>query len=148
MTIIVTKDPTQLVRMAITTDTGPRGSGIGIYLDPSDEFPWLDQPRSVLPLGSVTGLLSIVFAPALVVLILIGIGQAIFVRTSFLRRNVVFWGALGIVVFHAAASTLAEYAENMRFRAEIDPLLLLLGVISLFAIASSQRQARVTTELE
>ncbi len=148
MTIIVSQDPMQLVRMAITTDTGPRGSGIGIYLDPSDEFPWLDQTRSVLPLGSVTGLLSIVFAPALVVLILLGIGQAIFVRTSFLRRNVVYWGALGIVVFHAAASTLAEYAENMRFRAEIDPLLLLLGVISLYSIASSSREARVSTEQE
>ena len=148
MTIIVRSDPSQLVRMAITTDTGPRGSGIGIYLDPSDEFPWLDQPRSVLPLGSVTGLLSIVFAPALVVLILLGIGQALLVRTSFLRHNVVYWGALGIVVFHAAASTLVEYGENMRFRAEIDPLLLLLGVISLFAIASSSREARVPTELE
>jgi hypothetical protein len=148
MTVIVTKDPLQLVRMAITTDTGPRGSGIGIYLDPSDEFPWLDQPRSVLPLGSVTGLLSIVFAPALVVLVLLGIGQSIFVRTSFLRKNVVYWGALGIVVFHAAASTLAEYAENMRFRAEIDPLLLLLGVISLYSIASSSREARVSTEPE
>jgi len=148
MTIIVTKDPLQLVRMAITTDTGPRGSGIGIYLDPSDEFPWLDQTRSVLPLGSITGLLSIVFAPALVVLILIGIGQSIFVRTSFLRRNVVYWGALGIVIFHAAASTLAEYAENMRFRAEIDPLLLLLGVISLYAIASSSTESRVLTEPE
>jgi hypothetical protein len=146
MTIIVSKDPMQLVRMAITTDTGPRGSGIGIYLDPSDEFPWLDQPRSILPLGSVTGLLSIVFAPALVVLILLGIGQSIFVRASFLRRNVVYWGALGIVAFHAVASTLAEYAENMRFRAEIDPLLLLLGVISLYAIASSSREARVSTE--
>jgi hypothetical protein len=146
MTIIVTKDPLQLVRMAITTDTGPRGSGIGIYLDPSDEFPWLDQPRSVLPLGSVTGLLSIVFAPALVVLILMGIVQSIFVRTTFLRRNVVYWGALGIVVFHAAASTLAEYAENMRFRAEIDPLLLLLGVISLYSIASSSRENRTVTE--
>jgi hypothetical protein len=148
MTIIVSKDPMQLVRMAITTDTGPRGSGIGIYLDPSDEFPWLDQTRSVLPLGSVTGLLSIVFAPALAVLIMLGIGQAILVRTSFLRRNVVYWGALGIVVFHAAASTLAEYAENMRFRAEIDPLLLLLGVISLYSIASSSREARVSTEQE
>jgi hypothetical protein len=148
MTIIVTKDPMQLVRMAITTDTGPRGSGIGIYLDPSDEFPWLDQTRSVLPLGSLTGLLSIVFAPALVVLILIGIGQAILVRTSFLRRNIVYWGALGIVVFHATASTLAEYAENMRFRAEIDPLLLLLGVISLFAIASSSRKSSTSCESE
>jgi len=148
MTIIVTKDPLQLVRMAITTDTGPRGSGIGIYLDPSDEFPWLDQPRSVLPLGSVTGLLSIVFAPALVVLILMGIVQSILVRTSFIRRNVVYWGALGIVVFHAAASTLAEYAENMRFRAEIDPVLLLLGVLSLYSIAGSSREARIHTEQE
>jgi len=148
MTIIVKKDPMQLVRMAITTDTGPRGSGIGIYLDPSDEFPWLDQTRSVLPLGSITGLLSIVFAPALVVLSLLGIGQAIFVRNSFLRRNTVYWGALGIVVFHATASTLAEYAENMRFRAEIDPLLLLLGVISLYAIARSSRETPTSPERE
>jgi hypothetical protein len=146
MTIIVKNDPMQLVRMAITTDTGPRSSGIGIYLDPSDEFPWLDQPRSVLPLSSITGLLSIVFAPALVVLILLGIGQAIFVRNSFLRRNVVYWGTLGIVVFHATTSTLAEYAENMRFRAEIDPLLLLLGVISLYAIATSSRETRDPSE--
>jgi hypothetical protein len=146
MRTIVIQDPMQLVRMAITTDTGPRSSGIGIYLDPSDEFPWLDQTRSVLPLGSITGLLSIVFAPALVVLILIGIGQAIFVRTSFLRRNTVYWGALAVVVFHAAASTLAEYAENMRFRAEIDPLLILLGVISLYAITSSSRETRASAE--
>jgi hypothetical protein len=139
MTIIVRHDPLQLVRMALTSETGPRSSGIGIYLDPSDEFPWIDEQRSVLPLGSLTGLLSVVFAPALVVLILIGVGQATFVRTSFLRRNIVYWGGLGIVVFHAAASTLAEYAENMRFRAEIDPLLLLLGVLSLYAIAPSSR---------
>lgn len=140
MTIIVRNDPLQLVRMAVTTDTGPRSSGIGIYLDPSDEFPWIDEQRYVLPLGSITGLLSIVFAPALVVLIFIGIGQSIFVRHSILRGNVVYWGALGIVVFHAAASTLAEYAENMRFRAEIDPLLLLLGVMSLFAITRGSAQ--------
>jgi hypothetical protein len=139
ITIIVRNDPFQLLRMATTTDTGPRSSGIGIYLDPSDEFPWIDEQRSVLPLGSVTGLLSIVFAPALVVLILLGIGQAIFVRASILRGNTLYWGMLGLVVFHAGASTLAEYAENMRFRAEVDPLLLLLGVMSLFALVTGKK---------
>ena len=145
MTIIVRNDPLQLVRMAVTTDTGPRSSGIGIYLDPSDEFPWIDEQRSVLPLGSITGLLSIVFAPALVVLIFIGIGQSIFVRHSILRGNVVYWGGLGIVVFHAAASTLAEYAENMRFRAEIDPLLMLLGIMSLYALVVGSRNSQRET---
>jgi len=139
MSIIVRNDPLQLVRMALTTETGPRSSGVGIYLDPSEEFPWVDAQRAVLPLGSVTGLLSLVFAPAMLVLILLGVGQAIFVRGSYLRRNVVYWGVLGIVTFHAAASTLAEYAENMRFRAEIDPLLLLLGVMSLYAISRGSR---------
>ena len=139
MTIIVRNDPFQLVRMAVSTNTGPRGSGIGIYLDPSDEFPWVDAQRSVLPMGSVTGLLSLVFAPALVVLILLGVGQTIVVRGSYLRRNIVYWAVLGVVAFHAAASTLAEYAENMRFRAEIDPLLLLLGVMSLYSIARGSR---------
>jgi hypothetical protein len=75
----------------------------------------------------------------MLVLILLGVGQAIFVRGSYLRRNVVYWGVLGVVAFHAAASTLAEYAENMRFRAEIDPLLLLLGVMSLYAISRGSR---------
>jgi hypothetical protein len=139
MTIFVRNDPFQLVRMAVSTNTGPRGSGIGIYLDPSDEFPWVDAQRAVLPLGSVTGLMSLVFAPALVVLILLGVGQAIVVRGSYLRRNIVYWAVLGVVAFHAVASTLAEYAENMRFRAEIDPLLLLLGVMSLCAIACGSR---------
>jgi hypothetical protein len=142
MSIIVRSDPLQLVRMALTTNTGPRSSGVGIYLDPSDEFPWVDAQRAVLPLGSVTGLLSIVFAPALVVLILLGVGQTLLVRGSYLCRNVVYWGVLGIVAFHALASTLAEYAENMRFRAEIDPLLLLLGVMSLFAFSRGSRQPR------
>jgi hypothetical protein len=140
MSIIVRNDPLQLLRMAVTTNTGPRGSGIGIYLDPSDEFPWVDAQRAALPLGSVTGILSIVFAPALFVLILLGIGQAIFVRGSYLRRNVVYWGVLGIVTFHAAASTLAEYAENMRFRAEIDPLLLLAAVMALYAISRGTQE--------
>jgi hypothetical protein len=143
ITIIIRSDPFQLVRMATSTGTGPRSSGIGIYLDPSDEFPWIDEQRAVLPLGSVTGLLSIVFAPALVVLIVIGVVQAIVVRGSLLRNNIVYWGALGIVVFHAVASTLAEYAENMRFRAEIDPLLLLLGVMSLYALLAGSRSVPV-----
>lgn len=138
MSIIVRNDPLQLVRMALITDTGPRSSGIGIYLDPSEEFPWVDTQRDVLPLGSLTGLLSIVFAPAMFVLILIGVGQTVLVRRSFLRQGVEYWAILALVGFHAAASTLAEYAENMRFRAEIDPLLLLLGVMSLFALVQGK----------
>ena len=146
MTIIVRNDPTQVVRMAITTGAGPRSSGIGIYLDPSDEYPWIDKQRAVMPLAAFTGLLSLVFAPALVVLILAGIVQSILVRDSYLRGKVLFWGVLGIVVFHAGASTLAEYADNMRFRAEIDPLLLLLGVMSLYAI--SRGSGREVTKVE
>jgi hypothetical protein len=53
---------------------------------------------------------------------------------------------LGVVAFHALASTLAEYAENMRFRAEIDPLLLLLGVMSLYAIACGSRGSTKRSE--
>jgi len=80
------------------------------------------------------------------VLILIGVGQTVLVRRSFLRRGIEYWAILGLVGFHAAASTLAEYAENMRFRAEIDPLLLLLGVLALFAI-SRGTQARASDSI-
>ena len=125
MAKVIERVSMHIVRMANTTGTGPRGSGIGIYRDPSGELPCLSQVRSVLLLGSNTGRLSIVFAPALTGLIL-----------------------LGIVVSHVTASMLAEYAENMRFRGEIDPLLLLLGVISLYAIAISSRETPTSPERE
>jgi hypothetical protein len=136
MRIIVKNDPTQIIKMAITDPDGPRLSGVGLYLDPSEEFPWIDAERGALFVSPITGILSLVFAPALIVLIVLGIGHAAVNRQSFLRGNTVFWGVLGLVVFHAATSTMAEWAENMRFRAEIDPILLMLGVMSLFAIAS------------
>jgi len=138
MSIIVRNDPLQLARMVLTTNSGPRNSGIGLYLDPSEEYSFIDAQRTVLPLGWLTGLLSIVFAPAMFVLILIGVGRTVLVRRSFLRRGVEYWAILALVGFHAAASTLAEYGENMRFRAEIDPLLLLLGVLSLFALVQGK----------
>jgi len=147
MSIIVRNDPTQLVRMAVTSGAGPRSSAIGIYLDPSDEYPWIDEQRSVMPLVAFSGLLSLVFAPALIVLVFLGIGQAVLARDSFLRRNILYWAILGVVAFHAAASTMAEYAENMRFRAEIDPLLLLLGVMSLYAISRGSRARTQDTKI-
>jgi len=139
MFIIVKNDPTQLIDMALTTPTGPRSSGVGLYLDPSDEFPWIDAEREASPVAPVSGLLSVVFGPAMVVLILLGVIHAIARRDSYLRGNWVYWGVLGLIVFHAGTSTLAEWGENMRFRAEIDPVLLLLAVMSLYAISQSKQ---------
>jgi hypothetical protein len=45
-------------------------------------------------------------------------------------------------VDHRSQGSVTGYAENMRVRAEIDPLLLLSGVMSLYAISrGSQKRA-------
>jgi hypothetical protein len=134
MTIIVREQPTQLLRMALTSEYGPRNSGLGLYLSPAEDYPFITPLRDALPTAVAGGVLSLLFAPALWTLIVLGWVQAILVRRSWLRGNLVFWAASALLVFHAAANTLAEYSENMRFRAELDAVLLVAGVMALFAL--------------
>jgi hypothetical protein len=141
MTTIVRNDPTQLVSMALTSQYGPNASGLGLYLSAAEDSPIVTPIRDALPTAIPLGIMSLVFAPALWALVVLGWFHAAIKRRSALRRNLVFWSASGLLVFHLLANTLLEYSENMRYRAEIDPVLLVAGVLALAAIWNGRRQS-------
>lgn len=132
MTVIVEHAPQQLVRMALTTDYGPHGSGVGLYLSPPEDYPFVKPIRDSLPTAVPGGFLSLLLAPVLFALVFVGILRAAFVRRSRLRSSAPFWFSAGLVLFHMATNTLAEYSENMRYQAEIDAVLLAAGMMVLF----------------
>jgi len=140
MTTIVRADPLQLVRMAVTSEDGFTRSAVGLYLRPSDDYPFLDLARAHLPTATIAAPVGALFAPALWILVLIGWLAAAFVRRSALRHTAIFWFALGLLVFHAAVSNLLEYSENMRYRAETDPVLLLAGSLALMSLLPRKSQ--------
>lgn len=148
MTIIVREDPWQLVQMAITTGFGPRSSSLGLYLSPAEDYPFVTIIRNANPLAVPAGVLSLAFAPAAWVLMLLGVAHALGARGSPLLRSPVFWGALGIAGFHLVMNTLFEYSENMRYQAEIAPVLMIGGTLALWAIWSGSGSQRVAEEPE
>lgn len=127
MTRVVASDPMQLVRMAFTSDSGPRESGVGIYLGPAEDYSEVTMIRQHHPFADLGGLLSLIFAPVALVFGAI----ALFARRSganpALRSTL--WFSAALVTYHAAVSNLAEFGEGMRFQAEITgPLIVLLAV--------------------
>lgn len=146
MNVIVREDPWQLVRMAVTTEYGPRSSSLGLYLSPAEDYPFVTVIRDASPLAVPTGLLSLAFAPGAWVMMLLGAVHAIAVRGSPLRRSAVFWGALGLAAFHLVMNTLFEYSENMRYQAEIAPVLMIGGTLALWAIWRGPGRKQANTE--
>jgi hypothetical protein len=140
MTTIVRSDPWQLVRMATTSPTGFGASGIGLYLTASDDYPFLDPAREHLPTTVIAGPLASAFGPALWTLVILGWVGAAVRRTSTLRRQPAFWFASGLLVYHALVSTLLEYSENMRYRAEVDSVLLVAGVLAAVSLVGELRR--------
>lgn len=134
MTIIVTEHPQQLLEMALTTTYGPTGSGLGLYLSPSEDYPFVTPIRDALPTAVPLGVLSLVFAAGMWVLIGIGWVHAITVRSSPLRRSAPFVMGSALLTYHLLTNILLEYSENMRYRAEVEPLLLAVGLLALHAV--------------
>ena len=63
----------------------------------------------------------------------VGLLTLIIRRRNPLRRLAVFFFAVAFAGFHIAASTMFEYGENMRFQAEISPVLLIIGALGLWS---------------
>lgn len=127
MTRVVLSNPMQLVRMAFTSDSGPRESGVGIYLGPAEDYSEVTMIRQHHPFADLGGLLSLIFAPVAIVFGAI----ALFARRggANLALRSTLWFTAALVVYHAAVSNLAEFGEGMRFQAEITgPLIVLLAV--------------------
>lgn len=139
MNTIVRAEPWQLVRMATTSESGFVNSGLGLYLRASDDYPFLDQARLHLPTAMVAAPFAALFAPMLWILVIIGWATAIILRSSGLRKIAAFWFASGLLVYHASVSNLLEYSENMRYRAEVDPVLLFAGVVVLLTLMSTRK---------
>lgn len=140
MAIIVRQDPLQLGRMALTTEYGPTASGLGLYLSPPENYPFVTEIRDALPTATVMGVLSLVFAPVLLVSTLVAWATAIRFPNSPLRRDRAYWFASGLLVFHVLGNVLLEYSENMRYQAEIDPVLLFVGLVGLASILGSKNK--------
>ena len=133
MTTIVRHDPWQLVRMATTTDFGPRNSGIGLYLSPAEDYPFVSQIRDAHPLAVPLGVWSLLFPAFAWTLVIIGGVVAITRRDSPLR-SAVFGAGVLLATYHLAVNVLFEYSENMRYRAEIDSVLMALAAMVLASV--------------
>ena len=125
---VVRGDPLQLVRMAVAPPAGIQASGVARYLSRSENYPWVMEAAGSLPLAPVGSAFSAVFAPVAWLVVILGwIGAAVSGRW---RRGThpAFWFGSGLLAFHISASTLLEYAEAMRFRAEVEPVLMFVAV--------------------
>lgn len=142
MTIVVGHHPQQLVRMALTTEYGPTGSGLGLYLSPAENYPFITVARDALPTATVLGVLSLLYAPALFTLLLASWVAAAASRKVRSRTDPVFWFASTLLAFHLLSNTLLEFSENMRYRAEIDPVLLVAAMLGLWAMVGNRRDVR------
>lgn len=127
---VVRGDPTQLVRMAAAPPGGVLESGVARYLSRSENYRWVLPTAESLPLSPLGSGLSTVFAPVAWLLLLVGWSFAALSRGWRKGSQPAFWFASGLLSFHIAASTLLEYAEAMRFRAEVEPVLLFAATAS------------------
>lgn len=133
MTTVVRGDPGQLVRMAVTTDYGPRNSGLGLYLSPAEDYPFVKDIRDAHPLAVPLGIWSLLFPAFAWTLVVIGVCVAGIRRTTSLR-SAAFVAAAVLATYHAAVNVLFEYSENMRYRAEIDAVLMVAAAMVISSI--------------
>lgn len=130
MNAIVLGQPTQLLRMAVTSPEGPSGSGLALYLGAPEHYPFVDPAREALPTAVPLGIVSIVFAPAAWVLIVLALVVLAMRRPGRRAIEPAFWFAVALAGLHLVTNVLFEYSENMRYQAEID-------VVLMFAAASA-----------
>jgi len=141
MPIIISDQPLQVLSMALG---GGKGSSLAIYIAPSEDFYFVDPIRFVHPLWLPGGVLSLFFAPAMMVLGGIGLVlQPLQRSTRNSRTTVVLATSWVLIGYHMATSTLLEFGENNRFQAEVAPALLVVGVLGLSAALRARRRDRV-----
>ena len=129
---LVRGDPLQLVRMAVAPPAGVLESGVARYLSRSENYRWVSASADSLPLPSVGQAYSTVFAPAAWLVTVLGWLVAASVKAVRRQTRPAYWFGSALLAFHATASTLLEYAEAMRFRAEVEPVLMFVAMASLW----------------
>lgn len=129
---VVRGDPLQLVRMALAPPAGVQASGVARYLSRSENYPWVVETAKSLPFASVGSAYSTVFAPVAWLAVILGWIGAAASRRWRRSTHPAFWFGSALLVFHISASTLLEYAEAMRFRAEVEPVLMFVAIGSVW----------------
>ena len=99
------------------------------FLSRSDVyFQTLDIPKQTAPgLWSLLGLWSAAFPFAAWAVVLAGLVGCAASRSMRRRVPAGWWFAVGLLAVHAVPSLLGDYGENQRFRAEADPVLLVVA---------------------
>ena len=132
---VVRGDPWQLARMAAAPPARVSDSGVRRYLSRSENYRWVLPTAQSLPFPTVGSAISTVFAPMAWFLMVSGWVIAAFSRRWRALSRPAFWFAAALLLFHISASTLLEYSEARRFRAEVEPVLMFAAVASAYCTA-------------
>lgn len=144
---VVRGDPSQFLRMATSPPGGFPASGVARYLSDSRDYPWIKEAASLLPGTQVTFPAWSAFAPAAWFVILGGWVGAVLLPSWRRRTSIAYWMGSAFLVFHISASTLLEYAEAMRFRSEVDPVLVFVAGASIWYGLSWARTKWATSRI-
>lgn len=135
----VVTEPAALVRVAV--GTAELEGSLARFLGRSDVyFETLDIQKASTPwLWNLLALWSAAF-PVLAWLVVVAAAvRGLIQPTSrtWLPRE--FWFALALLLVHAVPSIIGDYGENQRFRAELDPVLVVAFVVGLGALVTVRR---------
>ena len=135
----VVTEPTALVRVAV--GNAELEGSLARFLGRSDVyFETLDIQKASTPwLWNLLALWSAAF-PVLAWLVVVAAAVRGLVQRrsrAWLPRE--FWFALALLLVHAVPSIIGDYGENQRFRAELDPVLVVAMVLGLGALVTVRR---------
>lgn len=137
----IVTEPTALVRVAV--GNAELEGSLARFLGRSDVyFETLDIQKTSTPwLWNLLGLWSAAF-PVLAWLVVVAAALRGLLQRStrgWLPRE--FWFAVVLLLVHAVPSVVGDYGENQRFRAELDPVLVVAMVLGLGALVTVRRAA-------
>ena len=142
----VMAEPSALVRVVV--GNGELDGSLARFLGRSDVyFETLDIQKASTPwLWNILALWSAAFPVLAWLVVLAAAVRALVQRATraWLPRE--FWFASALLVVHAVPSILGDFGENQRFRAELDPVLVVAMVLGLGALVTVRRAPGPATE--
>lgn len=137
---VLAQDPTLLLRMAFVPNDQP--SGAALYLSASDDYvlllPIIDaQPSWVRSLR----VWASAFPPLAFLLVAAGVVVGPWSRGRAVRSWTFLMG-VALIGYSAAVGVLVDYSENNRFRAEIDPALMIAAALAAYSLVGMVQSAR------
>lgn len=130
MSEIIRQHPLQVPLMWLS---GPR-SGLAIYMAPAHRYEFVQGQNRAVVTSLPFEFLAVLLAPGVFLLLIVAWPFALGRKPSTPALPVLTAGTV-ICTYHMFAS-LMEYGENMRFQAELGPVLVAMGTLSLMIISS------------